>query len=200
MSPEELRKGQHTRAAIVDAAHELFITQGYHGTSMRQIAQNAEIALGGIYNHFSGKADIFGAIFIDKHPFLAMLPAIEAAQGESIEELVRDAAAKMLATFRDKTDFLNLMFIEIVEFKSAHAQEMFATAFPRGLEIVQKIATAEGHLRSLPPQMVVRAFVSMFFSYFLAEVILGPVAPPEFSENAMDHQIDILLHGILEKE
>ena len=199
MTPDEVRKGELTRAAIVDAACELFIAQGYHGTSMRQIAQRAEIALGGIYNHFSSKEDIFGAVFIDNHPFLAMLPAIEAAQGETIEELVRDSANQMLDAIHSQPDFLNLMFIEIVEFKSAHAQEMFSTAFPRGLQVVERFASASGALRTLPPQMIVRAFVSMFFSYFLAEVILGAVAPPEFSENAMEYQIDILLHGILEK-
>ena len=199
MTPEERTKGELTRATIVEAAYQLFITQGYHGTSMRQIAQDAGLALGGIYNHFSGKEDIFGAVFIENHPFLAMIPAIEAAQGETVEELVRDAANQMLAAIHSQPDFLNLMFIEIVEFKSTHAQEMFESAFPRGLQIVQRFAAASGNLRPLPPQMLVRAFVSMFFSYFLAEVILGEVAPPEFSENAMEHQVDILLHGILEK-
>jgi len=136
---------------------------------------------------------------LDNHPFLEMIPAIEAAQGNTIDEFVRDAATQMLIAVNRKPDFLNLMFIEIVEFKSAHIHEMFETTFARGLQIVQQMATAEGSLRPIPPQMLIRAFISLFFSYHLAEILLGDVAPPEFRENAMDYQIDIFLHGILEK-
>ena len=191
-------KGELTRSAIVEVAHELFIMQGYHGTSMRQIAKDAGIALGGIYNHFDSKEDVFRTVFLENHPYLEMLPAIESAQGDSIEELVRDAANQMLAAIYRKPDFLNLLFIEIVEFKSAHTHELFATTFPCGMQIVQRMAEAEGSLRTIPPPMLIRAFVGLFFSYHLAETIIGEAAPPEFSDNAMDYYVDILLHGILE--
>ena len=200
MSPEELTKGELTRAAIVEAAHQLFITQGYHGTSMRQIATNAGIALGGIYNHFSSKEDIFREVFIDNHPFLEMIPALETAQGDTVEEFVRDSAVKMLAAVKRKPDFLNLRFIELVEFKSAHVHEIFQTTLARGLQIVQRMAAAEGDLRPIPPNMLIRAFIGLFFSYHLADIILSEVAPPEFSDNAIDYQIDIFLHGILGNE
>ena len=197
MSPEELTKGELTRAGIIAAAHKLFITQGYHGTSMRQIAKNAGLALGGIYNHFSGKEDIFGAVFIENHPFLAMLPTLEAAQGETVEEFIRDAANQMMAAIYNKPDFLNLMFIELVEFKSAHMRALFKITFPRGLQIAQRMVAAEGTLRTIPIPILLRAFISLFFSYYLADLILGETAPPEFSENAMDYYVDIFLHGIL---
>ena len=197
MSLEATSKGELTRAAILQAAHDLIVTQGYHGTSMRQIAQRAGIALGGIYNHFSSKEDIFRAIYLDKHPFLEMIPAIEAAQGDTIEELVRDAAEQMLAAMNRKPDFINLMFIEIVEFKSIHAHELFEAAFPRGMKIVQRMAELGDGLRAIPAPMLIRAFMGLFFSYYLGEVILGKLAPPEFYENAMEYQLDIFLHGIL---
>lgn len=197
MSPPSTQKGELTRSAIVKTAHQLFITQGYHGTSMRQIAKKAGIALGGIYNHFTGKEDIFQAVFIANHPFLAMIPAIEAAQGETTEEFVRDAADQMMQAIYQRPDFLNLMFIEIVEFKSAHTQQLFETAFPRGVQIVERMMGAQGNLRDIPAPMLVRAFISLFFSYYLADVVLGEVAPVAFRENAMDQYVDIFLHGVL---
>jgi AcrR family transcriptional regulator len=54
-----LSKGKNSRANILRAAHDLFLQQGYHGTSMRQIAEGAGTALGAIYNHFPGKETIF---------------------------------------------------------------------------------------------------------------------------------------------
>lgn len=193
------QKGERTRANILESAHDLFITQGYHGTSMRQIAKNAGIALGGIYNHFSGKEDIFQAVFLENHPYLEMIPAFESAQGDTIETYVRNAAHHMMAAIYRRPDFLNLMFIEIVEFKSAHVHNLFEINFPRGLKIVQKMSEAKGSLRAIPAPMLIRAFISLFFSYYLADVIIGETAPPEFRENAMEYYIDIFLHGILEE-
>ncbi|MBI3241616.1 MAG: TetR family transcriptional regulator, partial [Chloroflexi bacterium] len=44
--PEEkpLSKGEQTYAAIIEAAYALFLKKGYHGTSMRQIAERADLA------------------------------------------------------------------------------------------------------------------------------------------------------------
>ena len=107
-------KGELTRTAIIEAAHQLFIRQGYNATSMRKIAQEAGIALGGIYNHFASKEEIFEAVFIENHPYLEMIPAIESAEGTTIEEFVSNAAQQMMAAIHNRPDFLNLMFIEIL--------------------------------------------------------------------------------------
>ena len=64
---------------------------GYHATSMRQIAEHAGLALGGIYNHFASKEEIFEGIIIDKHPYKKILPAILAAEGETVEEFLKNA-------------------------------------------------------------------------------------------------------------
>ncbi len=69
MTEEAQTKGEVTRLAIEDAAVNLFMEHGYHATSMRQIAEQAGLALGGIYNHFSSKEELFEAIIIDKHPY-----------------------------------------------------------------------------------------------------------------------------------
>ena len=198
MSAAITTKGENTRASITEAAHDLFITQGYNATSMRQIAKKAGIALGGIYNHFAGKEDIFKAVFLENHPYLEMIPAIESASGETVEEFVRNAADQMMASIAGRPDFLNLMFIEMVEFKSAHVQEIFLETFPRGIGIVERLASAEGNIRPIPAPMLIRTFIGLFFSYYLAESIFENVAPTEFQENAMDYYVDIFLHGILE--
>ena len=68
MTEETQTKGETTRLAIEDAAVNLFMEHGYHATSMRQIAERAGLALGGIYNHFSSKEEIFEGIIVDKQP------------------------------------------------------------------------------------------------------------------------------------
>ncbi len=198
MSTSLTPKGELTRSSILQAAYDLFIAQGYHGTSMRQIARKAGLALGGIYNHFSSKEDIFTTVFVENHPILEMLPALENAEGETVEGFVHNAANQLMQSIYRRPDFLNLMFIEIVEFKSTHVHKIFATTFPRGLNMVERMTAAEGTLREIPTPMLIRAFISLFFSYYLSELILGDAGPPGFKENGMAYYVDIFLHGILD--
>ena len=198
MSAASTTKGEQTRAAILEAAHDLFITQGYNAASMRRIAQAAGIALGGIYNHFASKEAIFKAVFYANHPFLEMIPAIETAEGDTVTEFVQNAAKQMMSAMQKRPDFLNLMFIEIVEFNNVHAQEVFYETFPRGIDIVKKLSLKDGNIRPFPTPMLIRIFIGLFFSYYLAETILGEIAPLEFRQDAMETYVDVFLHGILD--
>jgi AcrR family transcriptional regulator len=191
-------RGEQTRTAILQAAHDLFIKQGYHGTSMRQIARDAKIALGGLYNHFSSKEQVFEAVFLAFHPYHEVLPLIAAAKGANLEQLVQDAIRRIEQAIKGRPDFMNLMFIEMVEFKSAHAQKLFTTLFPQGMQILQHLVeTYPEQIRAIPSPMVVRTFLGLFFGYYLTQTALAPAAPLEFQENAMQYFTDIYLHGIL---
>lgn len=48
-----------TRDKILDAARELFITEGYDGVSMRQVAERIEYSPTAIYVHFADKDELF---------------------------------------------------------------------------------------------------------------------------------------------
>ena len=123
-------KGETTRIAIEDAAIELFLEQGYHATSMRQIAEQAGLALGGIYNHFKSKDEIFEGIIIDKHPYRTILPAVLEAEGESAEEFMRNAVQIVMRELGSEPVFMKLMFIEMVEFNGKHGTLMLKEIAP----------------------------------------------------------------------
>jgi AcrR family transcriptional regulator len=198
MQAEALSRGNQTRTHIIQSAHDLFLQQGYHGTSMRQIAIRSNLALGSLYNHFASKEEIFRAVFLQFNPYQTIIPSLLNAQGETIEELVSDSARRLLAALEKHPDFLNLMFIEIVEFNNAHVSELFNLIFPNAVQIVQRMSAIEPQrIRPIPPLILLRTFLGLFFSYFISEVILAQSAPQEFSINAMDHLTDIFLHGIL---
>jgi TetR/AcrR family transcriptional regulator, cholesterol catabolism regulator len=52
------RRKQETRERIVDAAVELFVSQGYDATTVDQIAAAADVARGTFFNYFPGKEDV----------------------------------------------------------------------------------------------------------------------------------------------
>jgi AcrR family transcriptional regulator len=198
---EATRRGERTRSEIAAAAHDLFIQQGYHGTSMRQIAVKAGIALGGLYNHFASKEDVFREVFLTYHPYREMMPAILEADGESVEQFMSKAIRTLMDQMKARPDVLNLMFIELVEFKSAHVAEIFGEIQPWAFKIIAKIQSLDkGDLRPMPPLIIMRVFVSVFLGFYLTEVAFGPQLPPEFSQGAIDAFIDVLLHGFVTTE
>jgi AcrR family transcriptional regulator len=70
---EKETKGERTARRVMDVAEDLFATQGYDGTSLRQIAQGAGIKEPGLYNHFAGKQSLYEAVL-----FRALNPMAEA--------------------------------------------------------------------------------------------------------------------------
>ena len=196
----EVSKGERTRKTILNAAYGLIIEQGYAATSMRQIAEKAELSLGSIYNHFSAKEDVFRSIMQELHPFLEIMPILNSVHGETVEVYVRNAAHALIDQLGNHVDFLNLMLTEIVEFQGQHVPLMFEKIFPKVLFVAQRMAALEGKMRHIPAPVIARAFLGMFFSYYITGILLGPVMPPEMQANALDHFVDIFLHGILIQE
>jgi AcrR family transcriptional regulator len=200
MNKEKTTKGEVTRLAIEDAALELFMEQGYHATSMRQIADKAGLALGGIYNHFSSKEDIFAGIVMDKHPYKQILPIILATEGETAEEFVHNAAHALVSELGKRPDFLKLMFIEIVEFNGKHVNLLVREVAPKILPVFEKLAKVRKNLRPIHPAILLRSFLGMFFSYYITEIFLkGSVVAKLMPKDSFEQFVDIYLHGIIKE-
>lgn len=56
------RERQAVRQAILDAARDLFVTEGYRNVSIRKIAERIEYSAAAIYSYFPSKDDIFFAL------------------------------------------------------------------------------------------------------------------------------------------
>jgi AcrR family transcriptional regulator len=198
MSNTSLSRGEQTRWNIIQAAYRLFIQQGYHGTSMRQIAGRASISLSGVYNHFTGKEEVFKAVFLQYHPYHQILPFLLDVPGKTIDERIKNSADYTMRVIQEDPDFLNLMFIEIVEFKSIHAGELFSMIFPQAIQVVHHLVGDEqDKLRPVPTPILIRSFLGLFFSYFSTEILFANINSKDFQEDAMEYLVDIYLHGVL---
>ncbi|MBT3188740.1 MAG: TetR/AcrR family transcriptional regulator [Anaerolineae bacterium] len=195
MTEPILSKGKRTRQAIEEAAYELFLDQGYSATSMRQIAEQAGIALGGIYNHFAGKEAIFTAVILNQHPYKQILPIALAVEGDDVESFVYNTAQALVDELGYSPDFLKLVFIEVVEFGGKHMAALFQDVFPQILPLLERFQSDK--VRAIPPVMLMRVFIGTFIAYYLTEEMLGDVVMPDLQEEAMGHFADIFLHGVL---
>ena len=54
---------QDTRRALLDAAREVFATDGFQATRTEEIVQRAGLTRGALYHHFRDKEDLFRAVY-----------------------------------------------------------------------------------------------------------------------------------------
>lgn len=195
MPEKPLTKGERTHQAIVESAYTLFLKQGYAATSMRQIAEGAGLALGGIYNHFASKEAIFSELIIDRHPYQQILPILLKTPPDDIEIFVRSAAKAMVSELGKRPDFIKLMLIEMVEFDGRNMPNMLKQVLPQILPLIKKFNKTL--LRSIPPFIFFRAFLGLFFSYYMTELLLADTPAAWTSTNALDHFVEIFLHGVM---
>lgn len=87
-------KDDATFAAILDAAVRVFGARGYHGTSVRDIAEAAGVSPGSLYNHFDSKHDLLVVIL---HRGLDNLVA---ASEDALYEAPQDPASRLCALVR----------------------------------------------------------------------------------------------------
>ena len=191
-------KGEITRLAIEDAAITLFMEQGYHATSMRQIAESADLALGGIYNHFGSKEEIFEAIIVDKHPYKKVLPLILAAEGETMDEFLGNAARVIIRELTSQPYYIRLMLIEIAEFNGVHGASLIKELAPKVLPVFEKLVKTRKGLRVTHPVILMRSFIGMVLSYMLTDIIISKsILNKLMPKNTLDAFVDIYMHGIL---
>ncbi|MHC1682991.1 MAG: TetR/AcrR family transcriptional regulator [Clostridiaceae bacterium] len=80
---EEMRL--KSRSMIIETSLNLFITKGYHSTSISNIAKEAGVAVGLMYNYFSSKEELLSSI-IDEN-FKQLFMSVTEAMGKDIEIL-----------------------------------------------------------------------------------------------------------------
>lgn len=197
--------GLKTREAILEAARLLFLRQGYHATGMREIAHDAGISLGAVYNHFISKEEILQEILDERNLYGAMSEALSRARGYSVAELVESGFREIMDASRGREDFVLLMFMDALEFQGKHVTPLAGNAIGNMIFFFQRLAELgqrEGKLREINPVLMGRAFIGLVFSSFMIENVLKVLTPstvtlPLKVENWEKGIVDIFLYGVL---
>ncbi len=195
------------KSRIEDAAKQLFIKQGFHATSMRDISKRAKVSLGNLYNYYATKEAIFESIInsylteIDdklKNIFDGIEEPLEPTSLHHLEQLV----GKMV---HENYDFWLLMYIDVLEFQNQHFRKMFeglTAKFRRIFAVQFKELKTRGDLRAgVDPAVVFTAAYMQFFNYFLVEKLFGGNAHLGLTdEQAINTLTKIFSYGVLSEE
>ncbi|MBB6344972.1 TetR/AcrR family transcriptional regulator [Nonomuraea muscovyensis] len=77
-------RGAATRAALLQAAREVFVSKGFAEAGVTDVVGRADASVGSLYHHFSGKADLY----------LTLFEEFQAKQGRRTKQAVREARAE----------------------------------------------------------------------------------------------------------
>ncbi len=167
------------KANIEKSAQELFIGQGFHATSMRDIAKRAGVSLGNLYNYYETKESIFVSIV---EQYLEVIDDQLREMFGSIDEPLEPESLRRLGEMAGElvnkhSDFWLLMYIDVLEFQNRHFRKMFDGLSQRFRKIFgTQFAEAErkGDLRTgVDPAATFTAAYMQFFNYFLVEKLFG---------------------------
>jgi AcrR family transcriptional regulator len=100
------REREATARAILDAARELFVSDGYASVSIRKIAEKIEYSPAAIYSYFPSKDDIFLALA--EEGFRMLFESAECARREQ--------------PGRAPIDCIRSAFLHIYDFSKAHPE------------------------------------------------------------------------------
>ena len=96
---------------ILEAALGLFAEQGYHGTTIREIARESGLSVPGVYHHYRSKQDLLVDLMVTV-----------------MNELLQRTRAAVDAAPARPSDQFDALVSELVRFHAAHRDEAFVAS------------------------------------------------------------------------
>ena len=134
------RDREAVRRAILDAARELFVNEGYRNVSIRKIAEKIEYSPAAIYGYFPSKDDIFYALAEEGFHLLH-----SAGNGATLDarltplERIRAIFWRLYEFSRQQPEYFDLMFVDRSVPRISQAYERFAFAREMKKELLAQI-------------------------------------------------------------
>ncbi|MEW6730215.1 MAG: TetR/AcrR family transcriptional regulator [Acidobacteriota bacterium] len=198
---------EEKKGHIEEAAKDLFIKQGFHGTSMRHIAGHAGVSLGNLYNYYRTKEEILESL-IGKYQ--QIIGARISAMFDEIEEpLLPENLIKFGKLVQELVSehyqYWLLMYIDVLEFQNRHCRKMFEglaeKLSARFAKHFQELKESGDVYQDVDPAIGFTAAYLQFFNYFLIEKLFG--GNHHFGINddqAIAKLSEIFYRGILQPE
>jgi AcrR family transcriptional regulator len=135
------RDREAVRRAILDAARELFVSEGYENVSMRKIAERIEYSPAAIYSYFPSKDEIFIALAEEGVRLLADCSA-GSLEGLPAIDRLRSIVLRLYRFSAQHPQYFALMFVDRTVPRISREYERFAFAREMRQELTAELAHA----------------------------------------------------------
>lgn len=184
--PKDLEKHQQ----ILAAAKALFLTQGYHGSSMNQIAKQAGVTKLTIYNHFKDKENLFScAIAATCEESISARPLNLAVDCDFKQAFIQVCELALNVVNLPEALKLEHLLLELAAEKNPLARQFYDASHQRMYLVWQDFfqqAAQLGFLQHAEIEKQTDLILSLLLGVRHHEVLLGIRKPPTATEK---HQI-----------
>ena len=170
--------GGAKRRQIMDGARQVFLSAGFDGASMNDIARVAGVSKGTLYAYFASKEELFEAIIRGEYAQSAERLCVFRREGDA-REMLKDFGVRLITRMADPyTRSLARVVIAAVE-KFPNLGRAFYEAGP--LYGATRLAAELEHLEALgalkvpDPERAAWQFVDLCQSYVYKRLIFGVV-------------------------
>ncbi len=198
-SASEKQDKQDTQ--ILSAALIVFREQGFPGATLEQIAVRAKIDAETVSIRFRDKGGLLAALLAAHNPQDAVLAVFDSVEGESAEDIVRDAMRRMVKVFQQNEAFVELAALDVQFNNGTFVGNMSLKITPKAGALLERLK-GTGQLRPVSDAIMARTLVSLLMGFVLSERAMPQMARMAmrlFPQRAwIDGMVDLLLFGILE--
>jgi AcrR family transcriptional regulator len=185
------------RLALLEAAERVFARGGLAGSSVRDIAAEAGMSVGGVYQFVTGKDDLYLAVLEDVWAAYqaAVKPALDVPGFAARLEAFTLASVTF---FAGRQAFLAVLITERSSFSGAfhdrvaQVVERHKRVRRRQVTDLMKLGLAEGALRPGDPELLASAYLGLV-SQCHAEALAGKRHPLPSPETL----VSMFCHGVL---
>ena len=193
------RDREAVRRSILDAARDLFVTEGYQNVSIRKIAERIEYSPAAIYSYFPSKDDIFFALAEEGFRLLYGTPEGYAAI-DVLPPLDRIRASFLhLYQFSvEHSEYFSLMFVDRSVPSIGRAYERFAFAREmkaRLLSHLQQCVDAGFFASTVSPLAALRVFTMGIVGVAVMRMS-ERLAPGENAQALAEDLVDVTIAGL----
>src|SRR5262245_44329483 len=135
------RDREAVRRSILDAARELFVTEGYQHVSIRKIAERIEYSPAALYGYFASKDDIFFALAEEGFRLLCYPDRSASDEADRLPSLeaVRSTFWRLYRFSREHPQYFALMFVDRSVPRISREYERFAFARDKRQQLIARI-------------------------------------------------------------
>ncbi len=160
-----------SRERILATAARLFVERGYHGFSMREVAEGVGVTKPALYYHFPDKESLVLAVLLEGVEALEAL-LTEAAGAPDLRTRLRTFIAGLLALPPERRALMRIARQEIVHLSPgarARFNRRYREAFLARVEALLQEGIRRGELRPAPLSWLARALLGMLYPFLYRE-------------------------------